>query len=122
MPPASCVFVLQANILIEQNVFVFFAGRIDNISQRKGGTNIGFAIAAGTNETTNNGRPNVAKLLIVLTDGRSENNEAEESRKARCSTVGEIMEKNKSQSQTVRLMLLVGLQEIGINREQREQS
>jgi len=64
-------------------LFIISTERISFIIQNGGGTRIGKAIEKARYEFFNYGRNDVARFMIVLTDGNSDNNEAEESQAAR---------------------------------------
>ena len=84
-------FNLKFCIIISSNfklqtffkVSAFATEQVDNIVRRYGGTNIGKAINHAKNEFLIHRRPDLAHIMIVITDGISNNNETFYSDEAR---------------------------------------
>jgi len=59
------------------------AEKLDDIIQETGGTRVGRAITGAVTEFQSNGRNDVAKIMVIVTDGDTNNREEERSQAAR---------------------------------------
>ena len=76
------VVITVSNVSVFQSQYLSTA-RIESITQIGGGTRIGRAIRQAVQHFQSYGRSDAAELMIVLTDGDSNDNEAQQALRAR---------------------------------------